>query len=180
MNLPVFSFIDDVKTELGSIGQKLIPNFYSFVVQLLALIVVILIVMFLLYKPVKKTLDARSDFIENEINSAKENNVISEQNLKNSEQTILESRNKANEIIASANALALAKKDEVIKETNEMVTKMKLDAEEEIKLAKLEAKQEIHNEIVNVALDASKEILSREISKEDDMRLVDDFLKDID
>ena len=45
MNLVTLGFLDDIKTELGKIGSKLIPNFFSFIVQLIALIVVILIVM---------------------------------------------------------------------------------------------------------------------------------------
>lgn len=177
--VPRFGFVDQVGEELGSIGSKLIPNFFSFIVQLLALIVVIVIVMVFAYKPVKKNLDARSDFIEKEINSAKENNVLSEQNKIQSEQEIIAARKKASEIIANANQVAEAQKQEILANCEAKVASMKQEAEEDIKKAKQDAIDDIHNEIINVALDASKELLQREISEKDSQKFVDEFLKEI-
>ena len=173
------SFMDQIKDELNSIGSKLIPNFFSFVVQLLALLVVIAIVMIVLYKPVKKTLVARNEFVEKQILEAKENNVLSEQNRIQSEQEIIDARKKSNEIIANANSIAEANKAQMIEDTNEQIRKMKLNAEEEIQKAKQEAIDEVHNEIVNVALDASKELLQREINEKDSSKFVEEFLKDV-
>lgn len=174
------SFMDAIKNELGSIGQKLIPNFFSFLVQLLALVVMILIVIYLGYKPVKKTLEARSNAVQAEITTAKENAIISEQNKQLSEQEIIEARKKANDIVLQAQNIAGVEKERIVHEGEQIVVKMKREAEEEILKAKEEAKVEIHNEIVNVALDASKEILQREISEEDNSRLVEDFIREID
>ncbi len=173
------SFMDNIQEELSKIGSKLIPNFFSFVVQLLALIVVIIIVMVLLFKPVKKTLNARSDYIETQINQAKENNVISEQNKVQSEQEIIAARKESSKIIANANKLIEAQKADMIMETEEQIKRMKLDAEEEIKKAKQEAIKDVHNEIVNVALDASKELLQREINEKDSSKFVEDFIKEV-
>ena len=173
------SFMDNIQEELSKIGSKLIPNFFSFVVQLLALIVVIIIVMVLLFKPVKKTLNARNDYIETQINQAKENNVISQQNKVQSEQEIIAARKESSEIIANANKLIEAQKADMIMETEEQIRRMKLDAEEEIKKAKQEAIKDVHNEIVNVALDASKELLQREINEKDSSKFVEDFIKEV-
>ena len=173
------SFMDQIKDELNSIGSKLIPNFFSFVVQLIALLVVIIIVMVVLYKPVKRTLVTRNDYVEKQILEAKENNTLSEQNRIQSEQEIIAARKKSSEIIASANQIAEANKAQMIEDTNEQIRKMKLNAEEEIQKAKQEAIDEVHNEIVNVALDASKELLQREINEKDSKKFVEDFLKDV-
>ena len=43
-----------------------------------------------------------------------------------------------------------------------------------------QALEDIHNEIVNVALDASKAILRREINEEDNSKLVEEFIKEVD
>ena len=173
------SFMDDIREELSKIGSKLIPNFFSFVVQLLALIVVIVIVMVLLFKPVKKTLTKRNDFIEQQILQAKENNVLSEQNKVQSEQEIIAARKRSSEIIETANKSAEANKAQMLLETQESIKKMKLNAEEEIQKAKQEALDDVHNEIVNVALDASKELLQREINEKDSSKFVEDFLKEV-
>ena len=119
---------------------------------------VIIIVMVVLYKPVKRTLVTRNEYVEKQILEAKENNTLSEQN---------------------RNQIAEANKAQMIEDTNEQIRKMKLNAEEEIQKAKQEAIDEVHNEIVNVALDASKELLQREINEKDSKKFVEDFLKDV-
>ena len=179
MVLNTFDFIEDLKTELGSIPNKLIPNFFSFLVQIIALIVMIVVVMVILYKPIKKTLDTRASYIEGQIKDANDAKAISEENAKISEQNIIDSRKKASEIIANANVIAEQQKEAIIEEANKQVIRMKQEAEEDILKAKEEAQKEIHDEIVNVALDASKEILQREINEKDNSRLVEDFLKEV-
>ena len=99
-------FTQKIGTELSKISSKLIPNFFSFAVQLLALLVVIIIIMVVLYKPVKKTLVARNDYIERQIQEAKENNVLSEQNRVQAEQDVIDARKKSSDIIAEANKIA--------------------------------------------------------------------------
>lgn len=49
----------------------------------------------------------------------------------------------------------------------------------EIEQEKIKAKEEIRKEIVNVALDASKAILEREVTKSDNDKIVDDFIKEV-
>ena len=52
--------------------DKLIPNFWSFLIQLLALVVLIIATIFLAYKPVKKMLAKRQEHIEENILQAEE------------------------------------------------------------------------------------------------------------
>ena len=173
------SFTETIGEELSKISEKLIPNFFSFVVQLLALIVVIIIVSVLLFKPVKKTLVARNDYIEKQLVEAKQNNALSEQNRIQSEQEIIDARKKSSEIIESATKIAEAQKAQILADANDSARKMKLNAEEEIQKAKQEAIDDVHNEIVNVALDASKQLLQREINEKDNSKFVEDFLKEV-
>ena len=56
---------------------------------------------------------------------------------------------------------------------------MKLRAEKDIERAKEEAKDEIKKEMINIALDASSVILKREVNSDDNARLVEEFIKDI-
>ncbi len=56
---------------------------------------------------------------------------------------------------------------------------MKLEAENDIARMELEAQDKIKKEIVSVALDASKELLGREVSSEDNNRLLEEFIEDV-
>ena len=59
------------------------------------------------------------------------------------------------------------------------VNKMKSDAENDIARMEIEAQEQIKKEIVSVALDASKELLGREVSSKDNVRLVEDFIEEV-
>ena len=50
--------------------NKLIPNWTSFVAQLGALIVMIIVVILIGYKPIKKMLKKRQDYVESSIRDA--------------------------------------------------------------------------------------------------------------
>ena len=53
---------------------------------------------------------------------------------------------------------------------------MKIAAEQDIEQAKQDALKDIRNEMVSVALTASKEILKREVDSEDNTKLAEDFI----
>lgn len=158
--------------------NKIIPNFWSFLIQLLSLIVLIVVVIFFAYKPVKKMLKARQDHIESEIFDAekmKADAIIHEREANNH---LTVTKKEANDIIALAKENALKEKDLILKQGEEEVIKMKLKAKEDIEKAKRDALEDIKEEMVNISLEASKEILKRNITSEDNARLVRDFIKD--
>ena len=56
-------------------------------------------------------------------------------------------------------------------------TRIKQKASEEISQAKTQALFEIEKEMVNVALDASKQVLQRELTKQDNDKVIENFIK---
>lgn len=169
----------DLGEEISSIGEKLIPNWFAFLVQLVALIVLLIIIFVFAYKPVKALLDKRADYIEKEVKDAEENKRIAEKNALESEQLVIDSKKKANEIIKDATLKAENNSRKILDETNQTISKMKRDAEEDIAKSKEQSLKDIHDEMVDVALDASKEILKREVNEKDSRRLAKDFIDDL-
>ena len=169
-------YLSDIGETISTIGEKLVPNLLSFVVQFLSFLVLLLAVFFLAYKPVKRLLKKRADFIEEEINQAKENNAQAALSVNEAKELVNTSKVKASEIIKNAEIQGQEKFDAMILEAKEEVKQMKKDAEEDIIRAKEDALQDIRNEMVNVALSASKEILKREVDSKDNVRLAEDFI----
>lgn len=64
----------------------------------------------------------------------------------------------------------------MMEEARSEVKDMKIVAEQDIEQAKQDALNDIRKEMVNVALTASKEILKREVDKDDNARLAEDFI----
>lgn len=159
--------------------SKLIPNWVSFVTQLGALVVLIAVVMIFGYKPIKKIITKRQDYIEQNIRDAEQAKATWQENEKKSEETVLASNRTAANIVAEAKDAALKEKAKILEETALEVEKMKLEAENDIARMELEAQEEIKKEMINIALDASKELLGREIDSKDNTRLIEEFIDEV-
>ena len=172
--------INESNTDIGkameSIQEKLIPDWVSFVIQFSSFIILILVVFFVAYKPVKKMLQKRASYIQQEIDQATENHALALQETKEAKKLLSDSKAEASLIIEKATKEGQIKYDQMIEEAREDVKEMKQVAEKDIEQAKVDALKDIRNEMVNVALTASKEILKREVDEKDNARLAEDFI----
>lgn len=158
----------------------LFPNPWDALAIFLAFIVLLLVVFYFAYKPVKKLIKDRKDYVEGKIKNAEEREAIAAKKVEEAEKEIVESRQKAIEIVEKA-------KLDASKERDEIKAQAKLDADKEVERARQEiaqeieaSKDEIHREIVSVALDASSKVLEREVNKKDNEKLIDDFINELD
>ena len=118
--MPVL-FLNDIGETISSIGEKLVPNWVSFVVQFLSFLILLLVVFFLAYKTVKKILKKRADYVENEIKQAKENNDQAQASVEEAKQLVATSKEKASEIIKNAEVQGQQKFDAIILEAKQEV-----------------------------------------------------------
>ena len=87
MNLVILADVkDDINAD--SIIQKLIPNWTSFVVQLAAFLVLVAVVIYFAYKPVKKLIKSRQDYIEDNIKQSELAKSRANDNIIKSEETL--------------------------------------------------------------------------------------------
>ena len=185
MSPVVFSSLSEIFEEFGKkisedITHKLIPSWVSFVVQFSALVIMLVVGFLVAYKPVKKLLQKRADYVENNIRESETAKAEANKNAVASQEMILASKKEAAEIVATAKVNAENIKREKEEETVLEINRMKALAEEDIERSKEAAKEEIRREMVSVALSVSEEILKREINEKDNARIVEDFIKEID
>jgi F-type H+-transporting ATPase subunit b len=179
--MPNLVVLDSVgETIKKYISENLIPSWSSFVVQLAALVILIVVVLVVAYKPMKKMLAKRADYIENNIRESEIAKAEAERNAQESQEMIIASRKEAADIVANAKSLAIDTQKATVEETQLEVNRMKSQAQEDIERSKIEAKEEIRQEMVSVALAASKEILKREVNEKDNARIVENFIEEID
>ena len=176
MVLKVLSNMDNIGETMKSIADKLIPNWLSFVIQFSSFIILLLVVFFFAYKPVKKMLKKRADFIQEEIDQAQKNHAEAVEQTKEAKKLLSDSKAEASLNIENATKKGEEKYEAMMLEDKEEVKEMKLADQEDIEQAKVDALNDIRNEMVNVALTASKEILKREVDEKDNTRLAEDFI----
>ena len=172
----VLSNMENIGETIKTISEKLVPNLLSFVIQFLSFAILLVVVFVFAYKPVKRILKKRADFVENEIKEARENNLTAQRSVDEAKEIIASSKVQASAIIQKAEQQGQEQYDALIAQAKDEVIMMKKDAEKDIERAKEEALQDIRNEMVKVALGASEEILKREVDNDDNKRLAEDFI----
>ena len=178
--LDLVMFTDIGKTIEDYIKANLIPSWVSFVVQFSALVIMVIVILLVAYKPVKKLLAKRADYVESNIRDSEKAKAEAEQNASQSQETLIASKKEAAEIVAQAKVLADNNQKAAIEQTQLEINQMKQLAEEDIERSKEEAKEDIRREIVSVALAASEEVLKREVNEKDNKKVVEEFIEDLD
>ena len=174
-------FLADTPIESDDIMNLLFPNGFGwdFVIQLMAFVVLLLIVFYLGYKPVKKYLKARQDYIEKNIKDSEKSKEEAEIYVKESKDAVLAAKEEAKRIVKDATDEANLSAENIRDEAKKDALLTRKKADEEIALAREKARKDAKDEIVGVAIAASSQVLGREVNEEDEKRLLKDFMNDV-
>lgn len=159
--------------------NKLFPNFWSFLINFLALIVLFVALYFIAYKPVKKYLDARKNNVEKNIKDAENAKAIYERKAKESEQIVDDAKAQGAKIIEKSQKDALKAADSIKVDAKKEASRLLKQADEDVQRAVLKAQDSLHEQIVNLAIDASKEVLSETLDEKSQSKIIDKFEKTI-
>lgn len=159
--------------------NKVFPNIWSFLVQLIAFIIMSIIVIKFAYKPVHNYLKKREEFIRNNLSSAQEKKALADKLNLEAENNLNNSRKEALGIIEEACNEAEKTKQKLLDETKREISSKKIEFEQELLLEKKKTLKEIQDEVVDLALNASSKLLSREVDSNDNKKLLDDFINDL-
>ena len=159
--------------------SKLFPSPWDALATFLAFIVLLVVVFYFAYKPVKKIIQKRGEYVEGKILDAERKQTEANNLLVTAKEEVKAKKAEAFNIIENAKA-------EANKEKKNILDKAALEREAEVKKTKKEiaqeieaSKDELHREIVSVAIDASSKILEREINEKDNEKIIDNFIDDL-
>jgi F-type H+-transporting ATPase subunit b len=164
----------------GSVIQSAIsdalPNLWVTLAQIGAFLIMVFVFIRFGYKPLKKKLDARKEYVatnkeesDKQLADAKAAHDVAESNIK-------ASRVQANQIVENAHEEAVKDAEKVMADANAQAELKRQQGDKDLEERRLYLEQQAHNQIVNTALDASKEILGRELTQKDNAKIVDSFI----
>lgn len=175
----LMSGCSDVPLDSSQFLERISFNLWDFLAVFASFIVLVLIGFFFAYKPVKEYIKKRGDYIEGNIKKAEERELKTRNIVSQAEENVKNSQKEALLIIEKA-------KDDALKEKEQIIAEAKDEAQKQIEKAQIDiaseiekSKDDIHKEIVDVALSASSKILGRSLNDEDNKRLLDDFVNDL-
>ena len=159
--------------------NKVFPNIWAFLVQFIAFIITAIVVTKFAYNPVKKFLQARREYVATHLKEAEEKNLEASKNQEKALAELQQSKKDAVNIIQKAKKEAEKEREVILEDTKKEIALKRLQAQEDIKKEQEKAIKEVRDEVVELAYEATKNILDREVSSKDDKKLVDDFVKDL-
>ncbi len=134
---------------------------------------------FKVWPKILKGLDDRDQKIRQEIANAEKAREKANAALAEYEKELASARQEANELIAQARADAKAVAKDLRDRNEADLVEMKQRATRDLESAKRAAITELHAEAASLAADIAARILKREISAEDQQRLVDESLGEL-
>ncbi len=147
-----------------------------FLWTIITFMVLMLILWKMAWKPIVDALDARSERIRGDIESADRKRIEAEKLLAQHKEMMDRAKDEAAEIIAKSKIEAEKIRNEIIEKANNDSRELAERAKQEIKLAKEEALAEIKSEIVNISTEIASKIINKNLNPEDQKSLVQETL----
>jgi len=128
---------------------------------------------------ITSALDERERKIREEIQQAEEAREEAKAVLAEYEKSLAQAREEANQMVAKAKADAKAVADDLRARNEQELAELKERAMREIQTARKAAVTELHEQSVVLATSIARKILQREISADDQQRLVEESMQEL-
>ena len=175
--IQVFAEQRDAASELQEKFDGLFPTWPTIVATLLALMILLVFLTKLLYNPVKKYHDDRKNYIQNNIDSAEQQNEEAAINKQKANDELINARLEAADIVEQARKEAAQvrtiKVAEAEKEAHSVIENAKLDIQQQREKFQEESKEQM----VDLALQAAAQVIEKEVDNKTNRKLVENFIK---
>ncbi len=158
---------------------RLLPELESVVITAVVLLILYILLKKLLYKPVSRFMQKRSDLIQSEIDDAKEMKQEAKYIKDNQEKIINEAHIESKKIIEEAKKISDEIKDNIILEAKKEAKEIILKAEKGAEKQKQEALEDMKNQSVELAVLIAQKILEEQLSADKQNLLIDKFIDEV-
>ncbi len=152
---------------------------WNFIATILNLFLQMYLIKRFLFKPINEILEKRKAKADAEIQDATKAKNEAQAMKEEYEKNMQDAKNKANEILTTAQKTAAIQSEEMLKEASQQASAMKEKAEADIAQEKRKAVNEIKDEIGGMAMEIAGKVIEREINEEDHAKLIDEFITNV-
>ena len=178
--IPLFFSTSCSPVQKETVLDDLLPNLWVFLSHIFATVVLLLVSIYLVWKPTKTSLEKRHEYIQNEIAQAEEIKKNALKQLADAEQTKINAFNDAKKIIETANDQAYQQKEEIERQALNNSEKIRTQAKYDAEKIKAEAEENMNKQIIDIAFAASNALLKSKVSEKDSETFVSDFINKLD
>lgn len=142
------------------------------------LIIFYLLMRFFLIKPIKKTLQARKELIDNQFKEAEDTVNAANEKMADYEDKIKNVDTEVKEIISDARDKAKVEYNKILDKANNDATRLKQDAQKQIELDTENARRDVKEELAKLAMEAAQKVVGESVSAKTDAEIYDKFLNE--
>ena len=152
---------------------------WTLIAQLCNLALQVFLIKKFLFKPIRNILEKRKAIADSAIGDANKAKEEADAIKAEYEENMRNAREKANEILSSAQKNATLQSEEILREASKQAVSIKEKAERDIEQEKRKAVNEIKNEIGSMAMDIAGKVIERELNADDHAKLIDEFIEKV-
>ena len=157
-------------------GTGLVINLFWVIVSATSVVVFLVVISQLFFKPISATLETRRARIEQGLKDADQAKRDRESAETDRIAALTEARREANDILARAQKVAQETRDADIAATREELERMRVRATDDIAAEKQRALAELRSEVADLALQAAGRVVGETMTDRRQRRLVEEFL----
>ena len=152
---------------------------WTIVAQLCNLFIQLLLIKRFLFKPIGEILEKRRQKADEQIREAEEAKAQAQAMKESYEKDMAEARQKAGEILATAQKNAADQSERMLQEAAGDAAAIRARAQSEVAQERRKAVNEAKNEIGGIAMEIAGKVIEREISEEDHRKLIEEFIENV-
>lgn len=159
--------------------NAIFPNVWALIAHVIATIILFSLIIYFVWKPTKRYLEKRRKTILKNIEEAEEKNKLANQNFELSKSELLESKDASSQIIHKATLEAESIKIKIENNAIKKANFIQKEALENVKKSEHEASLRVNKEASILALETAEILLSKKMNNEENQKIVDDIIKNL-
>ena len=145
--------------------------------HVLNVLILFVVLRFLIYKPVLKFMKGRENSFANKVDELDDREKELIQQKESYEQMMANAHNEAAAIITRSNEMARDHAREIVDNAKDHARGLVLRAKREIEAEKVQVRQDMRTEIAEMSIQIAEKVLAREISLDDNRKIIDEFFE---
>ncbi len=152
-------------------------NIWEIGVHVLNVVILFIVLKLLLYKPVLKFIKKRENMFADRVDELDTRQKELVQQKQEYQQMMAQANNDAALIITKSNEMAKDNARDILDNAKEHARDLVIRAKKEIEGEKVQARMDMKTEIADMAVQIAAKVLEREVSLDDNRKIIDEFFE---
>lgn len=149
------------------------------VIHIINIVVLFILLRLIIFKPVKKFMDNRSERIQQQMDNAAELQKKADEDKRQYESKLTEASEQATLLVKNGERQAMEQADTITADAKKQAEQILIDAEKQAEQERQRALKGLKDDVAEAAVEIAERILKREVKLEDNKEVVNRFFDEV-